>query len=283
MTVDAQRGIVYVPTGSAAVRFLRWRPHWRRSLRQFADRAQRRDRRTHLAFSGRPARHLGSRFSVRSGSRHRQARWQVDVDAVAQTSKQGFVFLFDRATGKPLFPIEYRKYPASTVPGEVTAAEQPLPTKACALRAPASHRRYADQPHSRSAPVGAANASDTAERRPVRSVRRRQRHRDLSGLRRRRRMGWPCASTRTRPSSMSTPTRWPGSPRWGKTRATILRKRSTSTNAPFATATSSRVLLRRHHRWSRLARVCHRTQIAPDDQEWKGAHARLFQFVRRAT
>jgi quinoprotein glucose dehydrogenase len=52
-----------------------------------------------------------------------------NIDAVAQTSKQGFVFLFDRASGRPLFPIEYRKYPPSTIPGEVAAAEQPLPTR----------------------------------------------------------------------------------------------------------------------------------------------------------
>jgi quinoprotein glucose dehydrogenase len=51
------------------------------------------------------------------------------VDAVAQTSKQGYVFLFDRVTGKPLFPVEYRKYPASTLEGEVAAETQLLPTK----------------------------------------------------------------------------------------------------------------------------------------------------------
>jgi len=49
------------------------------------------------------------------------------VDAVAQTTKQGFLFLFDRTTGKPLFPIEERNYPASKVPGEVTAPTQPVP------------------------------------------------------------------------------------------------------------------------------------------------------------
>ena len=52
-----------------------------------------------------------------------------EVPAVAQTSKQGYLFLFNRINGKPLFPIESRRYPASTVPGEVTAAEQPLPTR----------------------------------------------------------------------------------------------------------------------------------------------------------
>jgi quinoprotein glucose dehydrogenase len=49
------------------------------------------------------------------------------VDAVAQTSKHGFVFVFDRVTGKPLFPIEERPFPASTVPGEVASKTQPIP------------------------------------------------------------------------------------------------------------------------------------------------------------
>src|SRR5581483_1890401 len=52
-----------------------------------------------------------------------------DIEAVVPTSKQGFVYVFDRASGRPLFPIEYKKYPASAIPGEVTAAEQGLPTK----------------------------------------------------------------------------------------------------------------------------------------------------------
>ncbi len=49
-----------------------------------------------------------------------------EVDAVAQTTKQGFVFLFDRTNGKPLFPIECRNYPPSSVPGELAAAQQCL-------------------------------------------------------------------------------------------------------------------------------------------------------------
>ena len=48
------------------------------------------------------------------------------VDAVAQTTKHGFVFVFDRETGKPLFPIEEHPFPASTVPGEVASKTQPV-------------------------------------------------------------------------------------------------------------------------------------------------------------
>ena len=49
------------------------------------------------------------------------------IDAVAQTTKSGFVYLFDRETGAPLFPVEYKKYPKSDLEGEVTADTQPLP------------------------------------------------------------------------------------------------------------------------------------------------------------
>jgi quinoprotein glucose dehydrogenase len=51
------------------------------------------------------------------------------IDAVAQISKSGFVFVLDRATGKPLFPVEERSAPASQVDGEVLAKMQPFPVK----------------------------------------------------------------------------------------------------------------------------------------------------------
>jgi quinoprotein glucose dehydrogenase len=51
------------------------------------------------------------------------------VDAVAQVSKTGYVFLFDRVTGKPLFEIQDKPVPASDIPGELAAATQPIPIK----------------------------------------------------------------------------------------------------------------------------------------------------------
>jgi quinoprotein glucose dehydrogenase len=51
------------------------------------------------------------------------------VKAVAQVSKQGFVFVFDRVTGEPVWPIEDRPVPQSTVPGERSSPTQPFPTK----------------------------------------------------------------------------------------------------------------------------------------------------------
>ena len=49
------------------------------------------------------------------------------IDAVAQITKSGHVFVFERATGKPLFPIEYRKVPTVGVDEERLAGTQPFP------------------------------------------------------------------------------------------------------------------------------------------------------------
>src|SRR5438445_757958 len=51
------------------------------------------------------------------------------VKAVAQMSKRGFCYVFDRLTGKPIWPIEEKPVPQSTVPGEKTSPTQPFPTK----------------------------------------------------------------------------------------------------------------------------------------------------------
>ncbi len=51
------------------------------------------------------------------------------VDAVVQLTKSGFAFVFDRVTGKPVWPIEERPVPASDVPGETASPTQPVPTK----------------------------------------------------------------------------------------------------------------------------------------------------------
>jgi quinoprotein glucose dehydrogenase len=127
MSVDTERGIVYAPTGSAVFDFYGGD---RIGNDLFAD--------TLLALDA----ETGKRIWHFQGVHH--DLWDRDfvappglltvtrdgkrVDAVSQTTKSGFVYLFDRATGTPLFPIEESPYPASTVPGEVTSPTQPLPT-----------------------------------------------------------------------------------------------------------------------------------------------------------
>lgn len=52
-----------------------------------------------------------------------------EIPAVVQITKQGWAYVFDRETGEPVWPIEERPVPASTVPGERAAAMQPFPTR----------------------------------------------------------------------------------------------------------------------------------------------------------
>jgi quinoprotein glucose dehydrogenase len=127
MALDSQRGIVFVPLGSAAFDFYG------------ADRIG-----DDLFADSLIALHAdtGERIWHFQGVHH--DLWDRDfpappalltvkrgeqlIDTVAQTTKQGFLYLFDRTTGRPLFPIESRKYPGSDVPGEMAASEQPLPS-----------------------------------------------------------------------------------------------------------------------------------------------------------
>ncbi len=132
MTVDVQRGIVFVPTGSAAFDFYGGN---RVGDDLFAN--------CLLALDANTGKRIWHFQAVhhdiwdrdfpshpvlvtihREGQRDGQG-----IEAVAQTSKQGFVYLFDRATGAPLFPLETKRYPASTIPGEVASVEQSLPAK----------------------------------------------------------------------------------------------------------------------------------------------------------
>lgn len=55
-------------------------------------------------------------------------RWK-GREAVAQITKQGFVFVLDRATGKPLLPVQEKPFPASDMPGEQLSKTQPIPVK----------------------------------------------------------------------------------------------------------------------------------------------------------
>jgi quinoprotein glucose dehydrogenase len=127
MSLDKKRGILYVPTGSAVFDFYGGD---RVGDNLFANcvialNAETGERIWH--FQG--VRHdIWDRDFPSAPVLFTAKRDGKDVDAVAQTTKQGYVYVFDRTNGNPLFPIEYRKYPASDVPGEVAASEQPLPS-----------------------------------------------------------------------------------------------------------------------------------------------------------
>ena len=128
MSVDVERGLVFLPVGSAAYDF----------------------------FGGdRPGANLFANSLVALDAATGALRWHFqtvhhdlwdydlpaqpalvtvrrdgrDVPAVAQVTKTGFVFVLDRVTGRPLFPVEERPVPASTLPGEAASPTQPIPLR----------------------------------------------------------------------------------------------------------------------------------------------------------
>lgn len=128
-SVDVERGIVYVPTGSGKYNFY---GGYRVGDNLFSD--------SIIALDARTGRRIWHFQTV-----HHDI-WDVDNnsapqltsvvhdgqrrDVVAQAGKTGYLYVFDRATGKPVWPIEERPVPQGTqVPGEKLSPTQPFPTK----------------------------------------------------------------------------------------------------------------------------------------------------------
>jgi quinoprotein glucose dehydrogenase len=128
MAMDEKRGIVYVPTASPKYNFYGGN---RKGSNLFGD--------SLLALNARTGKLLWHFQMV-----HHDI-WDYDnpntpmlatvrhngkmVDIVAQTSKTGYLWVFNRVNGKPLWPVEERPVPKSPMPGEVTWPTQPVPTK----------------------------------------------------------------------------------------------------------------------------------------------------------
>ena len=128
MSLDERRGVVYLATGSASYDFY---GADRRGQDVFADCV--------VALKAETGRWIWHFQTV-----HHDL-WDYDLpcppvlvtvrykgrktDAVAQVTKTGFVFLLDRETGKPLFPVQERPVPASDLEGEASWPTQPIPLK----------------------------------------------------------------------------------------------------------------------------------------------------------
>lgn len=128
MSMDEEKGIVYIPLGSPAFDFYGGN---RKGENLFGN--------CLLALNAATGKHIWHYQLV-----HHDL-WDYDlpappvlltvkhsgknVEAVAQVTKMGMVFLFDRVTGKPIFPIEERKVPQSALLGEQAWATQPFPVK----------------------------------------------------------------------------------------------------------------------------------------------------------
>jgi quinoprotein glucose dehydrogenase len=126
MSVDVDRGVVYIPTGSATPDFYGGD---RAGANLFAN--------TLLALEAKTGKRLWHFQTVHHDLWDRDlpaapnlvavTREGSRIDAVAQITKSGFVFLFDRESGRPLFPVEERAVPTSDLPGEQAWPTQPFP------------------------------------------------------------------------------------------------------------------------------------------------------------
>ena len=127
ITVDDKRGIAYFPTGSPTYDFYGADRH---GANLFADCLIALDARTgKRLWHFQAVHHDLWDYDLATGPKLLTVKHDgKNVDAVAQVTKFGFVYVFDRVTGKPLWPIEERPVPQSDVPGEKSSATQPFPT-----------------------------------------------------------------------------------------------------------------------------------------------------------
>jgi quinoprotein glucose dehydrogenase len=128
MTIDEARGLLYLPVSAAANDYYGGA---RKGANLFAE--------SLVCLDARTGRRVWHFQTVHHGI------WDYDLpsapvlatvsphgaplDIVAAATKTGFLYVFDRVTGRPVWPIEERPVPASDVPGEATWPTQPFPTK----------------------------------------------------------------------------------------------------------------------------------------------------------
>jgi len=126
MTVDAARGLVFVPTGAAS-------PDYYGGLRpgddRWANSVVALDAKTgKLAWGFQLVHHdLWDYDTASPPLLATIPHGGKQVDAVVQGNKTGFLYVLDRDTGAPIFPVEERPVPKSDVPGEMASPTQPFP------------------------------------------------------------------------------------------------------------------------------------------------------------
>jgi quinoprotein glucose dehydrogenase len=137
-SIDEKRGIVFVPTASPKYNFY---GGLRKGDNLFGDCLLALDARTgkrlwHFQTVHHDIWDLDNNSAPQLITIRREGR---AVDAVAMASKTGYLYVFDRVSGKPIWPIEERPVPqGTTVPGEALSPTQPIPT----MPAPFSRQRF---------------------------------------------------------------------------------------------------------------------------------------------
>ncbi len=127
MSLDEKRGIVYVPTGSIGGDFY---GGIRKGQNLFANSLIALDAATGKYIWHYQVVHhdLWDRDLPANPNLVTLTKDGKQIDAVAQITKHGYIFLFDRENGEPLFPIEEKRFPVSDLAGEEAWPTQPIPT-----------------------------------------------------------------------------------------------------------------------------------------------------------
>src|SRR5262249_34920917 len=127
MTVDVQRGIVFIPFGTARFDFYGGN---RKGNNLFANSLVALDAKTgKRLWHYQLVHHDLWDYDIPTAPKLLTVRHEgKNVDVVAQPTKHGFLFVFNRETGEPLWQIEERRVPQSDVPGEYSSPTQPFPT-----------------------------------------------------------------------------------------------------------------------------------------------------------
>ena len=128
LTIDEQRGIAFIPFGTARFDFYGGN---RQGANLFANSLVALDARTgKRLWHHQLVHHDLWDFDLPQSPKLLTLRQNGrNVDVVAQATKHGYIFVFDRVTGEPFFAIEERPVPQTDVPGEVTWPTQPVPAK----------------------------------------------------------------------------------------------------------------------------------------------------------
>jgi len=128
MTLDEKRGIAYIPLGTSRYDF--YGPD-RHGANLFGNSLLALDARTgKRLWHFQTVHHDLWDYDIPTAPKLLTVRHDgKNVDAIAQPTKQGFLFVFNRVTGAPLWPIEERPVPKSDVPGEESWPTQPFPTR----------------------------------------------------------------------------------------------------------------------------------------------------------
>jgi len=132
MAVDAERGLVFVPTGSAS-------PDYYGGLRLGDDKwadsiVALRAKTGEMAWGFQLVHHDLWDYDTASPPLLATVKHDgKDVPVVIQGNKTGFIYVLNRDTGVPVFPVEEKPVPQSDVPGEVTSPTQPFPSAPPAL------------------------------------------------------------------------------------------------------------------------------------------------------